>query len=95
MQQKYLTEMALRVDFSKPGFGLSNDGNTDRKFFENVEKSSNITGIGKDLIIRFRNILIAISCGNVINYEKFRMYRSETAKFYVKLYPWYDIPKYT
>lgn len=45
IQQRFLSEMALRVDFPKHGYGSSNDGNTARRFFENIEKSSEITGI--------------------------------------------------
>lgn len=44
IQDKFLKEMALRIDFPKPGFGSSNDGNTARRFFENYAKSAEITG---------------------------------------------------
>lgn len=44
IQDEFLKQLALRVDFPKPGFGSSNDGNTARRFFENYKKSAEITG---------------------------------------------------
>ena len=44
IQDEFLKQLALRIDFPKPGFGSSNDGNTARRFFDNYEKSAEITG---------------------------------------------------
>lgn len=49
--------MGLLVDMPKCGFGTTNDGNTARRFFENPELSSNITGVDKQLIYKFGIIL--------------------------------------
>ena len=53
IQNKFLSELSLRVDFPKPGFGSSNDGNTARRFFENRAKSAEITGINYLMFILF------------------------------------------
>lgn len=45
-----------------------------------------------ELIKRLRIILIAISCGHPIDADKFKSFSHETAKLYVKLYPWYHMP---
>lgn len=45
IQEKFLKELCLHVDFPKQGFGSSNDGNTARTFFENCDKVAEITGI--------------------------------------------------
>lgn len=47
IQAKFLSEMSLKVDFPKQGYGSTNDGNTARKFFENRVKSAEITGTKK------------------------------------------------
>lgn len=45
IQQEFLLKMGLRVDFLKPGFGSSNDGNTARRFFQDSLTSAQITDI--------------------------------------------------
>lgn len=44
IQQRFFIEAGLRIDFPKPGFGSSNDGNTARRFFNNISQSAEITG---------------------------------------------------
>ena len=63
--------MGLVVDQPKQGGGNSNDGNTARKFFKNPSLVSQITGIDKELIERFSNILCIISCGHYVKEEIF------------------------
>lgn len=41
---------------------------------------------------RFRVILVAISCSEYINVEKFRNYAAETASLFTSLYKWYYMP---
>ena len=67
-------------------------GNTARRFFKNAEISSQITGIDLDLIIRLRTILQAISSGESVDPQKFDQYAKETAKRYVSLYGWDNMP---
>ncbi|KYN11114.1 hypothetical protein ALC57_16738 [Trachymyrmex cornetzi] len=84
--------MGLIVDIPKPGFGSSNDGNTSRRFLANPKLSSEITGVDEVLIERFGNILSALNYKEAISYTKFGKYAYETARMFVKLYPWYDMP---
>lgn len=77
---KFYEQMGLVVDQPKQGRGNSNDGNTARKFFKNPSLVSEITGIDKDLIERFANILSIISCGHYIKEEVFKNYCFETAE---------------
>lgn len=92
VQRAFKSKLSLLVDMPKPGCGSSNDGNTARRFFQNYEESSLITGVDKNLIYRFYIILQTISSGFSINIEKFKEYALDTAKEFVKLYPWYYMP---
>jgi hypothetical protein len=89
----FYEKMGLVVDQPKQGGGNSNDGNTARKFFDNPETVSLITGIDKDLIQRFSNILKTISSGHYeyIEINNFRSYCLQTAKKCVTLYGWYKM----
>lgn len=88
---QFYSEMGLVVDHPKQGGGNSNDGNTARKFFDNPVLVSEITGVDKDLISRFANILSAISSGHYINENKFKIYCLETAQMCIQLYGWYKM----
>lgn len=92
IQDRFKKETGLLIDFPSPNGGNTNDGNTARRFFKDAEKSADITGIDINVIIRFRTILQAISCGLQINLTSFQNYCSETAKLYLELYPWYYMP---
>ncbi|CAH0689249.1 unnamed protein product [Chilo suppressalis] len=91
IQEAFKNELGLIVDVPKANFGNTNDGNTSRRFFNNIEISANITGIDKTLIERFAIILEVISSGYKINIEKFDSYCQDTAKMYVELYSWYPM----
>ena len=88
---EFYKEMGLVVDQPKQGGGNSNDGNTARKFFKNPSLVSQITGIDKELIERFSNILSIISCGHYIKEEIFKKYCFETAQMAISLYGWYKM----
>lgn len=92
IQEKFKSEMGLIVDMVKTGYGTSNDGNTARRFFSNVELSARITGLDKTIITNFSIILRTISCGLHINVPNFEKLLKETALLYFKLYPWYYMP---
>ena len=92
IQKEFKEKLGLLVDRPKQGFGNSNDGNTARRFFKNPEVSASITGLDCDLIERFRNILITISTVFDIDTNKFKIFCIETARLYVKKYPWYVMP---
>jgi hypothetical protein len=93
VQEDFKTQLGLLVDHVKPGgSGTSNDGNTARRFFRNLEISVNITGIDKGLIKKCSVILEAISSGFQLNVQAFKNYALQTAQLYVQLYPWYYMP---
>lgn len=91
IQQEFKTKMGLIVDVPKANFGNTNDGNTSRRFFNDHQLSSEITGINIDLIYRLKIILEVISSGHSIDTQKFSAYTRETAELYVQLYPWYPM----
>lgn len=88
IQDDFKLRLGLLVDIPKAGFGNTNDGNTSRRFFEDPDVASEITGINKKLIYRLKVILEAISSGMDINPKKYNEYALDTAKLYVKLYSW-------
>jgi len=92
IQNKFRSEMGLLVDVVLQGRGTTNDGNTARKFFKNATKSAEITQINLELIQRFGNILSVLASGHEINTDAFKVYGVETAKLFVSLYPWYNMP---
>lgn len=91
IQKSFREEMGLLVDIPKVGFGNSNDGNTSRRFFNDPESSSRITGIDISLIKRFNTILEVLSSGFNIDHEKFDSFAQTTAKMYVELYRWHPM----
>lgn len=91
VQDKFKEELNLLIDVVKQGSGTTNDGNTARKFFEDPDKTSSITGLDKDLIRSFAVILQAISSGEAIDVPKFKDYAQKTAEKYVQLYDWYHM----
>ena len=49
IQQKFIVELGLQVNQPRScGVGSSNNGNTARRFFDNAEKSAEITGYYKN-----------------------------------------------
>ena len=71
------------------GAGLSNDGNTSRRFLQQYDVLANIMNMDADLMKGLHIILATISCGYGINYSKFKRFCWETASACVDLYPWY------
>lgn len=88
IQDKFYERLSLIVDKPKPGFGNTNDGNVARKFFQNYEISSEVTGIDKELIHRFYIILQVLSSGFKVHTEKYKNFCIDTSKLYISLYPW-------
>lgn len=54
--------------------------------------AAEVTGFNKELLHRFRVILIALSNSSQINAEKFRKYCEDTATLYKRHYNWYYMP---
>ena len=92
IQNEFRVKTGLIIDQPKPGFGNSNDGNTARRFFENAEVSADITKIDLELIKKMHVILITVSSGHEIHSEKFKHFCHNTARHFVKMYPWYKMP---
>jgi len=92
IQEKFKSKLGLLVDIPKCGYGTSNDGNTARRFFENTEMSSSITGVDIEIINRFKIVLLTISSGYKIDLKKFNNYCILTAQKFVDKYPWYNMP---
>lgn len=88
IQRDFKEKMGLLVDIPKVHFGNTNDGNTSRRFFNEIEVAAEITGINIELIKRFKVILEVLSSGFDIQTEKFGNYTLDTAKIFVDLYPW-------
>lgn len=91
IQEEFRKKMGLIVDVPKANYGNTNDGNTSRRFFSDVELASEITSIDFNLIYRFKVILEAITSGHDIKIKEFTEYTQETAKLYVELYPWHPM----
>lgn len=89
IQEQFKKDMNLLVDVIKQGSGLTNDGNTARRFFSDIKTTAKITGLNETLIKNFAIILQAISCGEMIDAKKFGHFAIETAKLFVQNYGWY------
>lgn len=92
IQESLQKKLGLKVDIPKQGFGTSNDGNTARRFFQASDLVSKILGVNLSLIQRFHVILQVLSCGFVIDVEAFNTYCLDTARLFVDLYNWYNMP---
>lgn len=84
--------MGLLVDQPKQGYGSTNDGNTAWRFCQNSTLSASIIGINQEIIDRFHAILQTISSDCEIDIEKFQVYAEATARKFVELYFWYNMP---
>lgn len=91
IQAEMQAKLGLLVDVPKAGSGNTNDGNTARRFFENVDVVAAITGVDKELIYRFKVIIETITCGLHVDTEKFSIYAIDTARIYVSLYGWHPM----
>uniref|UniRef100_A0A2A4ITJ8 Uncharacterized protein n=1 Tax=Heliothis virescens TaxID=7102 RepID=A0A2A4ITJ8_HELVI len=85
-------KIGIQVDTVKQGSGTTNSGNTSRRFFANPNLVSEITGLDKDLVKRFAVILEAITIREPVDPTKFGDFCMETAKKFVTLYEWYNMP---
>lgn len=92
IQKEFKERCGLIVDKPKPGFGNSNDGNTARRFFQNAELSSEITGVDISLIKQLHIIMIVVASGFEIDVDKYREFAHNTARLFVSKYSWYKMP---
>ncbi|CAG9772082.1 unnamed protein product [Ceutorhynchus assimilis] len=87
VQKSFKEKTGLIIGKPKPGFGISHDGNTARRFFQNSELTSEIIDIELSIVKRFANILAAISCNRTISPEAYKKYAFETAELFLNIYP--------
>lgn len=93
LQQKFLDEMKLRVDFpSTKGTGNSNTGNVCRKAFSDPKTLLKILGVNEKLVKNVRIILIALSSQLPLDIDRFQEFCDETSERYVGLYKWFPFP---
>ena len=57
IQDAFRETLGLLVDTPKSNFGNANDGNLSRRFFNEIETVSAITGVDAELLGNFRLIL--------------------------------------
>ena len=83
--------MRLLVDKSKANSsGRTNDENIARCAFSQPELFA--TNVDQDLIHNFKIILIALTCQQVLDLEKFEAFCFDTANLYMTKYPWFPMP---
>ncbi|KAJ8685339.1 hypothetical protein QAD02_021132 [Eretmocerus hayati] len=85
---------SLRITVNKPkqGFENTNSGNTARIFFDHVDVVAELTGVNENFLRGLRITLGVINCGLDVNVDAFRSCNLETAREYVRLYPFYKMP---
>lgn len=88
IQDEFKLRLGLIIDTPLQGFGSSNDGNTARRFFEDPETTSSITGLDKNLLKRFKVILAVINSKKPINVAKFKLFANETKDIILTMYSW-------
>ncbi|GBO99794.1 hypothetical protein EVAR_69254_1 [Eumeta japonica] len=88
IQIEFKEQLGLIIDKPVHGYGSSNDGNTARRFFENPDMTSSITGIDINILKRFKIILAVINSKKQINGDKFKKFASETQDLLSTIYPW-------
>lgn len=92
IQKLFKREVGLIVDKPKSGAGNTNDGNTARRFFNDAETTSKLTGLNQEILERFDVLLRTLSSGFEIDVNKFETYATETKELYLRLYEWYPMP---
>ena len=82
-------QLGLRLNEPLPGGGNSNDGNTARRFFSEVDAVAEITGLNKNILFRFGILLTVVNSNREIDIEAFEAFARETHEIYRELYDWY------
>lgn len=81
----------LKVDL-KRAHGTGTTGNACRKAFSNPKELSQILEIDEELIVMFRNILIAITCQQSMEPKLFKDFCTQAYQRYLELYSWFKMP---
>ena len=85
-------ELGLNVDCPAQGSGTTNNGNTARRFFANVEKVSRITQVDARLIHQLSVMLCSLNSGYDKNSTKYVEYAKKTASLFEELFCWFYMP---
>lgn len=91
VKEKFKNLMFLTVDSVTPQGGSTNNGNTARKAFGNVDLFAECLGLNENekvIIVMLRNILLAVSSQLPINSEKFYNYCYHIYNKYFELFAW-------
>ena len=88
IQDSFRTLTGLRLDMPRRGSGNTNDGNTSRRFFNDLEIVSEITGVDLDFLRNVKLLLEILNSVEDIDLEMFSDLCSTTVELYVSLYPW-------
>lgn len=91
IQEEFKMQTGLNIDKPLASYGSTNDGNTARRFFNDFETTSQITGINEELLRRINIILMALNSKHKINATKFGKYVEEITILLLKLYPWREM----
>ena len=89
IQDVFRVSSGLLLDMPKAGTGNSNDGNTSRRFVNDIEAVSEITGVDEAFLENLRPILELLCSSKAIDCSKFADVCSSTALQYVEL--WYPM----
>lgn len=84
-------QLGLRISEPRPGGGNSNSGNVARRFFQERDEVSKITGLDGNLLERFFVILSLINSRAEIDVAAYKNYAEETRLMYDNLYGWYAL----
>ncbi|KAJ8666627.1 hypothetical protein QAD02_008289 [Eretmocerus hayati] len=84
--------LGIGVDIVETNYGTSNDGNTSRRFFEDLKETAKIVGLDLRLIEMFKVILEVLNSPREINVEKYSDYCNEAMILYKNNYDWYPLP---
>lgn len=86
-------KQGLKADKPKSGGGgTSNDGNTAHRAIENPDLFADCLNLDRQLIHKFKTILIALSCQLPLDPNRFEKLSHATAELYIKCYPWFPMP---
>ena len=91
IQDAFRATTSLLSDMPKVNHGNTNDGNTSKRFFDDIDTVSEITGIERELLANFKVILELLNSNREIDHVKSSDLCHRTDELYVNLYPWYPV----
>lgn len=98
IRNRFREKMSLLVDIPNPKGGNTTNGNTARRAFGDVDNFAYCLGFDddeKEIIVRVRNILLALQSGRQLNMDKLSEYCHESHLIWFELFPWSSPSPYT